>query len=186
MKPLAPPDSFHLQAAQGWLGLGCVAEAHAELDQIAPQLRVHADVLELRWQMAAEARQWEACLEIATTLTRIDPRPPVGWIYKSQALHELKRTREAWDNLLPVADKFTQMRADRHVIPYNLARYGCRLGRLAEARAWLTWAFTVSSDAPALKLRALEEPDLGTLWLAIDKMRTPVKPPVRHQWPTCV
>jgi len=32
---LGQPDSHHLDAAVGWLGLGCVAEARAELDLIS-------------------------------------------------------------------------------------------------------------------------------------------------------
>ena len=38
MKPLEPPDSFHLLAAQGWLELGNHVEANEELDKITPQL----------------------------------------------------------------------------------------------------------------------------------------------------
>jgi hypothetical protein len=33
MKRLEPPDSLHLQAAQGWLELGNHVEADAELDK---------------------------------------------------------------------------------------------------------------------------------------------------------
>ena len=36
MKSLGPPDSHHLSAAIGWLELGNVAEAGAELEKIAP------------------------------------------------------------------------------------------------------------------------------------------------------
>ena len=39
IRPLAPPDSHHLLAAQGWLELGNHLEANAELEQIAPRLR---------------------------------------------------------------------------------------------------------------------------------------------------
>jgi hypothetical protein len=48
MKPLEPPDSLHLQAAQGWLELGSHIEANEELEKIAPQLRAHPDVLKVR------------------------------------------------------------------------------------------------------------------------------------------
>ncbi|MDB6112704.1 MAG: hypothetical protein JWR69_4454 [Pedosphaera sp.] len=47
MNPLAPPDSQHLKAAQGWLELGIHVEANAELDKITATLRSHPDVLEL-------------------------------------------------------------------------------------------------------------------------------------------
>ena len=34
MKPLEPPDSLHLQAAQGWLELGNHIEANEELEKM--------------------------------------------------------------------------------------------------------------------------------------------------------
>ena len=51
--PLEPPDSIHLKAAEGWLELGNQPEANEELEKIAPELRVHPDVLEIRWQIYA-------------------------------------------------------------------------------------------------------------------------------------
>ena len=48
MKPLEPPDSLHLQAAQGWCELHAFAEADAELDNITASLRAHPKVLEVR------------------------------------------------------------------------------------------------------------------------------------------
>jgi hypothetical protein len=53
MKPLEPPDSLHLQAAQGWLELGNHIEANEELERIAQQLRAQPDVLKLRWEVYA-------------------------------------------------------------------------------------------------------------------------------------
>jgi hypothetical protein len=50
MKPLQPPDSLHVQAAQGWCELHAFAEADAELDKITGSLRAHPKVLEVRWQ----------------------------------------------------------------------------------------------------------------------------------------
>src|ERR1017187_3279090 len=48
MKPLEPPDSHHLSAAIGWLGLGNWREANEELEKITSELRGHPDVLEVR------------------------------------------------------------------------------------------------------------------------------------------
>ena len=55
MKPLEPPDSHHLSAAIGWLGLGNVAEAGAELEKIAPQFQSHPDVLVVQFDIHAQA-----------------------------------------------------------------------------------------------------------------------------------
>jgi hypothetical protein len=47
MKPLQPPDSHHLSAAIGWIGLSHCQEANEELEKIVPGLRAHPDVLEV-------------------------------------------------------------------------------------------------------------------------------------------
>ena len=54
--PLEAPDSHHLRAAQGWLELGDWQSANAELENISPQVRVHPDVLEIRWHIYAKAQ----------------------------------------------------------------------------------------------------------------------------------
>jgi hypothetical protein len=56
MKPLEPPDSHYLQAAQGWLELGNPTEANEELQKITAPNRGHPDVLQLRWQIYAQAK----------------------------------------------------------------------------------------------------------------------------------
>jgi tetratricopeptide (TPR) repeat protein len=161
--PLSPPDLFHLEAAQGWLELGSHTEANQELEKIKAQLRAHPDVLKVRWQIYAMAKKWEATLEIATTLIQLDPDDPLGWVHRSYALHELKRTAEARDNLLRVVDKFPFNATMR----YNLARYECQLGRLEQAKQWLEKAFLLG-DARRIKLAALEDPDLEPLWKRTD------------------
>jgi hypothetical protein len=69
IKRLEPPDSIHLNASIGWLGLGNHLEANEELEQITPQMRVHPDVLEVRWQICAKEKKWEACVDIAASGT---------------------------------------------------------------------------------------------------------------------
>jgi hypothetical protein len=48
MKPLEPPDTLHLQAAQGWPELGNYIEANEELEKIMPQLRSKGAGLHVR------------------------------------------------------------------------------------------------------------------------------------------
>ena len=71
MKPLEPPDNLHLQAAQGWLEPGNAVEANEELERITPGLRVHPDVLELRWQVFAKAQHWDACLHVSEAIIQL-------------------------------------------------------------------------------------------------------------------
>jgi hypothetical protein len=56
---------------------------------------------------------------------------------RSYALHELKRTPEARDNLLRVVDRFPKSATMR----YNLACYECQLDCLDLPQSWLKKAF---------------------------------------------
>jgi tetratricopeptide (TPR) repeat protein len=91
MNPLQPPDSHHIKAAEGWLGLGNWQEANEELERITPQNRAHSDVLEVRWEIYAKAKKWEECVDIAGAIIKIDPNRSEAWIHRSFALYELKR-----------------------------------------------------------------------------------------------
>jgi predicted Zn-dependent protease len=167
MKPSLPvlpaADQHHLRAAEGWLGLGDWLSANDELEEITAQLRAHPDVLELRWQIYAAANKWEPCVDIAAAITKLAPDRPTGWIHRAYALHELKRTAEARDTLLPVVEGFP----GNATLRYNLACYAAQLGDLPAARAWLEQAFAVSGHDQQLKLAALDDPDLEPLWQEI-------------------
>jgi tetratricopeptide (TPR) repeat protein len=166
MKPLTAPDSHHLLAAQGWLELGNHLEANEELEQIAPQLRAHPDVLEVRWNIYAGQKHWNACVDIAGAIIKLAPERQDGWIHRSFALHELKRTEEAFDQLFPARERFPEV----WVIPYNLACYCAQLGRLDESEKWFKQAMAIDEDLA--KRTAIDDPDLkplrdsmsGTMW----------------------
>jgi predicted Zn-dependent protease len=149
----------HLQAAQGWLELGDHLEANEELENITPQFRAHPAVLELRWQIYAKAENWIACVDIGKAMTKLAPESAVSWIHHAIALHELKRTQEAFDVLSPVATKFPA----EPTIAYNLACYTCQLGDLVAARDWLAQAFRLG-NAKEIKLQAIDDPDLAPLF----------------------
>ena len=66
-------DQHHLQAAEGWLGLGDWREANEELEQIQAGLRAHPDVLVVRWGVYAAAERWDVAADIARALVAKDP-----------------------------------------------------------------------------------------------------------------
>ena len=156
---IQPPDRHFLLAAQGWIELGNLSEASLELERISPEFRNHPDVLELRWQIHAQAKHWEQCVEIATALIQAAPTQPMGWIHRSYALHELRRTTEARDGLQSILKIFP----DELTIPYNLACYECTLGNEAKAKEWLGKVFA-TDQAAQWKAMALQDPDLKPLW----------------------
>ncbi len=150
---------MRLQAAEGWLELGDVLEAGKEIEGIPSKLQEHPDVLEVRWQICAQTKRWEDCLRLSRILKERAPERLNGWLNFSFALHELKRTREAWDGLFGVVEKFP----GEPTIAYNLACYAAQLGREWEAEQWLKQAFKLG-EARALKRMALADPDLKPLW----------------------
>jgi tetratricopeptide (TPR) repeat protein len=157
-QPLRPPDRLHLQAAQAWAQIGNHAEASAELDKITPELRAHPDVLEVRRAAHALAKEPEASADFAGANARLDQDWPGTWIHLSFALHELKRTQEAFNHLLSVADKFPLV----WTIPYDLACYCAQLGRLEECKEWFKRAMTI--DEWIVRRLAADDPDLKPLW----------------------
>jgi tetratricopeptide (TPR) repeat protein len=170
MSKLQPPDTHHLSAAEGWFELGNYAEALAELDRISEAEQGRLEVLGLRWNISAQIKLWDECVGIAGAIVELAPKAVFGWIHRSYALHELKRTREARDLLLPALKKFPK----NETIPYNLACYECQSGNLAEARRWLLQAMKLRKPA-AVKAQALADPDLKPLWAEIEKMPVSAK-----------
>ena len=163
MSPLEPPGGHFLNAATGWLMLGNAVESRAEFDQIGVELRAHPLVLEFEWRLLAAEKRWLDAVEASERLLRVCPDDANAWVHRSFALHELQRTREAFDLLLSAVKRFPE----ETIIPYNLACYTCRLDDLPAARKWLEQALALdhSAEEKLQRLRAaLEDPDLRALW----------------------
>jgi tetratricopeptide (TPR) repeat protein len=162
MKPILSPDSFHVQAAEGWLELGNWSEANEELERIAPLLLAHPDVLNLRCRIYCAAGKWDYVAEVAIALCQLVPTSSFGPLHLAHALRKLNRIKEARDTLLPVADKFP----DDWQMAYHLACYSCQLGEIEEALRWLDKAIDAAGKTD-IRLKALDEPDLVPLREAI-------------------
>ncbi len=160
MKPLEPPDSMHLQAAHGWLELGNTNESKKELELIAASLRSHPDVLGLHWNIHENLGNWDQCVSIGRALVESAPEEAVGWIHRSFALHEMGRTREAYDELRPALEIFEK----EQLIWYNMACYACCLDEKVEARTLLNRAIELGGDA--VRTQALNDSDLRGVWVS--------------------
>lgn len=155
---IEPPDAHRLNAALGWAELGLHADAHAELDRLPRSLVAHPQVLDVRWKVYALEKDWEAALVTARAQVHVAPDEVTGWINQSYTLHELKRTKEAFDALSAVAAEFPE----EGIISYNLACYTCQMDRLDEARFWLKEARRIMGRE-ALRNMAKDDPDLKPL-----------------------
>jgi len=167
METLGPPDSHFLSAALGWYELSNLPEAKAELDRIAPSMRGHPDVLEIRWLVHAQEKNWDEALCVARTLAEVAPERSSGWLHRAYALRRAKEggLQAAWSALLPAIDKFPA----EPTIPYNLACYACQMGQVDEARQWLKRAMKIGGNKK-VKIRALNDEDLEPLWEEIKRL----------------
>ncbi len=153
------------QAAEGWLGLGDCASATEELESLPPRLQQNPAVLRLRWDIFTTAKKWDAALEVATIWTQVDPGEKHAWLSRSFALHELKRTAEARENLLMVLDKFPGYALMR----YNLACYECQLGNLDAACDLLRKAFALPGGRE-FRSTGMIDPDLAPIRARISEL----------------
>ena len=84
-------------------------------------------------------------------------------IHRTFALHCLKRTEEAYEQL----KEGLRRHDEEELIWYNLACYACVLGKKFEARKKLEKAIDIGGDG--VKTRALDDPDFEALWRAGEK-----------------
>lgn len=158
--PLSREDRLHLDAAEGWLGLGDSREAMAELKQISPANQRTPLVLEVCWSAHAGSQEWESAFAVAQKLVEEAPKSCFGWVHRAFALRRMEGggIEQAWDALLPAAVRFPK----EPIIPYNLSCYCAQLNRLKEARDWMDKAMAIGHSRAITKM-ALEDPDLQLL-----------------------
>jgi tetratricopeptide (TPR) repeat protein len=141
-----------------------LAESAAELDHIAPERRAHPNVLRIRWGIGQASKQWNEAERVARELIGIVPNEFDGHWMLSFALHEMKRTQEACDNLARVREQFS----GEYLLHYNLGCYLAQLGRLDDARGSLRAAFALN---PQMRATAANDPDLEALRGEIKQMK---------------
>lgn len=164
MDKLEPPQVHYVSAAIGWLELGNLAEAKAELERIDREFYHYPQVLELRWSICAEEQKWREALEIARALVEGVPESPAGWLHQAYALRRVPdgSVKQAWTALLPAFDKFPK----EPIISYNLSCYACQMNQLDAARVWFKRAIVIGGRKRKEKIKqmALEDVDLKPLW----------------------
>ena len=167
MQKLGPPDTHCLSAAVGWIELGNLEEAKAELRKISSAHAEHPNVLAATWLIHAHGKDWESALGAAKKIVELAPELASGWLHRAYALRRVKEggLGAAWNALLPAFEKFPR----EPIIPYNLACYACQMGRLEDARRWLDRAMKMA-DKKEIKLMALNDEDLEPLRKEIEKL----------------
>src|SRR5687767_6497499 len=118
--------AHQLNAVLGWLELGNVQEARAELDSVDTGMQDLPELLEVRWILDARQEDWPAALKTAERFVHVAPDKPSGWLHRAYALRRVPEgsVQKAGEVLRTVVDKFPE----EATIPYNLACYDCVLG----------------------------------------------------------
>lgn len=161
-------SAHQLNAVLGWLELGNVKEARAELNRMGAREQNRADLLEVRWILDARQEDWLEALQTAERLLQVAPENSSGWLHRAYALRRVPdgSVEKAAEALSPAVDLFPE----EPTIPYNLACYACVVGNLDEARRWFKEA--VRRGVPKkIRAMALSDLDLEALWPEIKKLK---------------
>ncbi len=142
--------------AQGYLGLGMVAEAAAELDQLPADAQDTLPVLALRLAVLQAQEAW-APLRIAAARC-VDLRPEeagfwITWAYAARRADSLA----AAQRILHDAER---RHATEPTIQFNLGCYAAQLGALEAAHTRVLRAIALDGSFAAL---AATDPDLAPL-----------------------
>jgi tetratricopeptide (TPR) repeat protein len=142
--------------AQGYLQLGMLAEAAAELDRITGGDAQSKEVLAVRLAVLHEQQDWPAARNLAGALVRRDPAEPALWITWAYA------TRRA--DSLDAAEKILLEAEILHpgdpTIHFNLGCYACQRGDLPLAKLRVDRAIAIDPKFLAI---AAKDSDLEPL-----------------------
>ena len=145
-----------LSHAQGYLELGMVAEAAAELAQIAGPDATSTEVLAVRLAVLHEQRDWRAVRDLAAQLVQRAPADAGIWVTFAYATRRADSLESA-EKILLAAE---QQHPAEPTIQFNLGCYACQRGDLATARARVDRAVALDPKFAAL---AATDPDLEPL-----------------------
>ena len=145
-----------LLAAQGYLELGMVEEALAELVAIQTPAISDPDLIELRLHILMQGGRWSDALASAEELLQLNSSALLAYIHGAFALHELGRTAEARDLLLRGPEV---LRKDP-TFHYNIGCYEAVLGNCDSAMQSLKKSFALDETYRDF---AKQDPDLEAI-----------------------
>ena len=148
-------DRWRISHAQGYLTLGMVDEAAAELAQLSND-NDSTPVLALRGLVLQEQRQWPLLLPVAAELARRDPAEAGWWVMWAYAARRSETLAHAEAIL---RDAELRHPADP-TIQFNLGCYASQRGDQHEAARRVNPAIALDAS---FRQQALEDDDLAPL-----------------------
>lgn len=147
---------WRISHVRGYLELGMVKEAKAELDAVPAADSLRPEVVALRLAMLQAAEKWRPLRKLAGELVAAEPGEAGWWIIWAFATRRATSVRAAEKILVQAEEKHPQ----DATIQFNLACYACQMGDLATAKARVVRAIALDRDY--LK-NARDDPDLQPL-----------------------
>ena len=151
-----PPVRRRLDAARGYCELGLPRLAWQELNPLRQTHGERSEVIELELMILMHEKRWVEAIKAAQQLREQLPAHPAGWMQAAFCLHELGRTRDAFDCLTGGPGSLRQTA----LYHYNCACYLAVLGQSEKALAALKRAFEID---PEFRKSARHDPDLVSL-----------------------
>lgn len=147
---------WRLSHIRGYIELGMVAEAAAELQQIPASSAGEDEVLAVQLEFLQEVREWPHAVKVATELVHRHPEEAGWWIALAYATRRAESIHAA-EAILLEAEK---RHAADATIQFNLGCYAAQTGQLLAARARVQRAVELD---PHFAEAAKTDPDLAPL-----------------------
>lgn len=145
-----------LSHTRGYLELGMVEEAAAELDRVPELSASELDVRVLRALVLQEKKQWTRLVPVAAGLVREKPDDPGWWIMWAYATRR-SASLAAAEKILLEAETSHPKEA---TIQFNLGCYACQRGDLTTSRDRVDRAIALDEH---FRDAAATDPDLAPL-----------------------
>jgi tetratricopeptide (TPR) repeat protein len=147
---------WRLAHARGYLGLGMIEEASAELDRVPAEMAQATDVLALRVLVLHEQARWPTLMDVASKLVLRQPMESGWWVTWAYATRR-SQSLAAAEAILLEGERAHPAEA---VIQFNLGCYACQRGDLVEARRRVDRAIALDAS---YRDAAASDPDLAPL-----------------------
>lgn len=140
--------SVHLSYASGFLELGMLGEAAAELALVDPALCATPKVLHLKTAIFGATGDWHSMRRCARLLVRAVPEDVQGWISLAFSTRRAVSLRAARRILLQAL----ALHPDEPVISFNLSCYEAQFGNETKALTHLLRAIALNSNCQKMAL----------------------------------
>lgn len=139
-------DRWHLSHAQGFLALGLIKEAAAELAALPPEVQDQFPALALRVTILQAQERWTEMQVLAADLVRAQPNEAGGWVTWAYAV----RRAESLEGATAILRDAEALHPRDPTIQFNLGCYASLRGDVAEARRRIARAIELDRSFAAL------------------------------------